>query len=287
MIRELTDEIMPFSYEEMDRTRSMIGSYSWSIEGQTMMSSLTAFNFFYQTKQTDSMLPRVCLPIDRSQKTSKYGGNNSDALICTSGADIFVIQNIHKVLRFSTCILHWWNIALHHFFIRMARLTRTKYFCLRHMTSVRISSPLPWEHLTININSLRKQGNTTNEHFNHVLTCSIIERISVKLIRDVFYASTENGSYIYIQTLSPRKYDERARLKSLWMRGPLRMTFFYSMYGSTIETLSVYVIINGRESRIWSRHGNRSSRDWIKGCVAISYEGTYQVVQLRFSLRKH
>ena len=60
------------------------------------------------------------------------------------------------------------------------------------------------------------------------------------------------------------------------------MTFVYSMYGSTIETLSVYVIINGRESRIWSRHGNRSSRDWIKGCVAISYEGTYQVVQLRF-----
>ena len=116
MIRELTAEIMPFSYEEMDRTRSMIGSYSWSIEGQTTMSSLTAFNFFYQTKQTDSMLPRVCLPLDRSQKTSKYGGNNSGVLICTSGADIFVIQNIHKVLRFSTCILHWWNIALHHFF---------------------------------------------------------------------------------------------------------------------------------------------------------------------------
>ena len=62
------------------------------------------------------------------------------------------------------------------------------------------------------------------------------------------------------------------------------MTFFYSMYGSTIETLSVYVIINGRESRIWSRHGNRLSRDWIKGCVAIIYEGTYQVVQLPFSL---
>ena len=43
MIRELTDEIMPFSYEEMDRTRSMIGSYSWSIEGQTMMSSINSF----------------------------------------------------------------------------------------------------------------------------------------------------------------------------------------------------------------------------------------------------
>ena len=71
-----------------------------------MMSSLTAFNFFYQTKQIDSMLPSVCILIDRSQKTSKYGGNKSDALISTSGADIFVTQNIHTVLRFSTCILH-------------------------------------------------------------------------------------------------------------------------------------------------------------------------------------
>ena len=110
MIRELTDEIMPFSYEEMDRTRSMIGSYSWSIEGQTTISSLTAFNFFYQTKQTDSMLPRVCLPIDRSQKTSKYGGNNSDALICTSGADIFVIQNIHKVFK----VFHVYSSLMKH-----------------------------------------------------------------------------------------------------------------------------------------------------------------------------
>ena len=63
------------------------------------------------------------------------------------------------------------------------------------------------------------------------------------------------------------------------MWGPLLMTFFYSMYGSTIETLSVYVRVNGSESRIWSRHGNRSSRHWIEGCVAINYEGTYQVVQ--------
>ena len=131
-----------------------IGSYSWSIGGQTMMSSLTEFNFFYQTKQIDSMLPSVCLLIDRSQKTSKYGGNNSDALICSLGADIFVTQNIHTVFQ----VFHVYSSLMKHsitpFFIRMARLTRTKYFCLRHMTSIRISSPLPWEHLTININSL-------------------------------------------------------------------------------------------------------------------------------------
>ena len=55
------------------------------------------------------------------------------------------------------------------------------------------------------------------------------------------------------------------------------MTFLYSMYGSTIETLSVYVTINGSESRIWSRYGNHLPRNWVKGCVAINYGGTYQV----------
>ena len=99
------------------------------------------------------------------------------------------------------------------------------------------------------------------------------------------HTSSENGSYIYIQTSSPRKYNEKARLNSPWLNGPLWMTFFYSMYGSTIETLSVYLRVNGSESKIWSRHGNSSSRDWIKGCVAISYDGTYQVVQQAKTIR--
>ena len=55
------------------------------------------------------------------------------------------------------------------------------------------------------------------------------------------------------------------------------MTFYYLMYGSTVESLSVYVRISGSEERIWSRHGDHLSRNWTKGCVAINYNGTYQV----------
>ena len=55
------------------------------------------------------------------------------------------------------------------------------------------------------------------------------------------------------------------------------MTFYYSMYGNTVESLSVYVRISGSEERIWSRHGNQFSRNWTKGCVALNYNGTYQV----------
>ena len=72
-------------------------------------------------------------------------------------------------------------------------------------------------------------------------------------------------------------YSEKARLNSPWKTGPQRMEFFYSMNGSTIETLSVYVKINGSEYRVWSRYGSQLSSDWIKGCVTLNYRGTYQV----------
>ena len=90
-----------------------------------------------------------------------------------------------------------------------------------------------------------------------------------------FFKDTE--AYIYIETSSPRMYSEKARLNSPWKTGPQRMEFFYSMYGSTIETLSVYVKINGSEYRVWSRYGSQLSSDWIKGCVTLNYRGTYQV----------
>ena len=72
-------------------------------------------------------------------------------------------------------------------------------------------------------------------------------------------------------------YSEKARLSSPWKTGPQRMEFFYSMNGSTIETLSVYVKINGSEYRVWSRYGSQLSSDWIKGCVTLNYRGNYQV----------
>ena len=90
-----------------------------------------------------------------------------------------------------------------------------------------------------------------------------------------FFKDTEAS--IYIETSSPRMYSEKARLNSPWKTGPQRMEFFYSMNGSTIETLSVYVKINGSEYRVWSRYGSQLSSDWIKGCVTLNYRGTYQV----------
>jgi len=52
------------------------------------------------------------------------------------------------------------------------------------------------------------------------------------------------------------------------------------MYGSTVESLSVYVRSNGSEKRIWSRYGNHLSSNWTKGCVAVNFNETYQVETL-------
>ena len=87
-----------------------------------------------------------------------------------------------------------------------------------------------------------------------------------------------NGSYIYIETSLPRRYHERAKLYSPWMRGNQRLTFFYSMYGSAVETLSVYVRDQaGKEFRVWSRHGGKLSSSWTEGCTTLNYTGSYQV----------
>ena len=88
-----------------------------------------------------------------------------------------------------------------------------------------------------------------------------------------------NGSYIHIETSFPRKYNERAWLVSPWIRGAKLMTFFYSMYGDTIESLSLLVRsrVNGSASRVWSRYGNLKTSNWTEGCIAFNYSGNYQV----------
>lgn len=89
-----------------------------------------------------------------------------------------------------------------------------------------------------------------------------------------------NGSYIYIETSLPRRYHERAKLYSPWMRGNQRLTFFYSMYGSAVETLSVYVRDQaGKEFRVWSSHGGKLSSSWTEGCTTLNYTGSYQVAR--------
>ncbi|KAL9987564.1 hypothetical protein ACROYT_G001896 [Oculina patagonica] len=119
------------------------------------------------------------------------------------------------------------------------------------------------------------QNEKQNDHFDWLLLQGSTPSSHTGPISD----HSGNGSYIYIETSSPRKYNEKARLNSPWMRGAQRMTFFYSMYGSTVESLSVFVrALNGSEARVWSRYRSHVSEDWIEACVTLNYTGIYQVI---------
>ncbi|XP_048583834.1 uncharacterized protein LOC5504590 isoform X1 [Nematostella vectensis] len=86
-----------------------------------------------------------------------------------------------------------------------------------------------------------------------------------------------SGFYIYVESSSPILYDQKARLLSPVLNGPLTMSFFYHMFGATIETLSVYVAFGLKETRVWSRHGNHGDK-WLPGCVNITMSGNYRII---------
>ncbi|XP_046571399.1 MAM and LDL-receptor class A domain-containing protein 1-like [Haliotis rubra] len=70
---------------------------------------------------------------------------------------------------------------------------------------------------------------------------------------------TRLGHYMYIETSSPRRPNDVARLNSFILTGPTSptcFTFWYHMYGSSIGSLNVYVMRNGaRGSPVWHMSG--------------------------------
>ena len=84
--------------------------------------------------------------------------------------------------------------------------------------------------------------------------------------------------YIYIETSSPRKLKDTARLLSPWMRGPQCMTFYYHMYGATMSCVVIY--IRSQDSNklkpVWLKSENHGNR-WLQGQISINETGIYQV----------
>ncbi|WAR02785.1 MLRP2-like protein [Mya arenaria] len=73
-----------------------------------------------------------------------------------------------------------------------------------------------------------------------------------------------NGNFLYIETSSPRKPDQAARLVSPFMVASNSsdyciMRFYYEMYGAEVNTLMIYyrTEVNGPLNRLWGRRGNQ------------------------------
>ena len=91
------------------------------------------------------------------------------------------------------------------------------------------------------------------------------------------------GYYVYIETSSPRLPGEEARFMSTFTLTTYRqcLSFWYHMFGPTVETLNVYARRNDSDvgdlgSLVWSSYGEKSDK-WILGSVTTAEPVPFQV----------
>lgn len=84
--------------------------------------------------------------------------------------------------------------------------------------------------------------------------------------------------YVYIETSSPRKPKDTARLVSPWMRGPQCMTFYYHMHGATMSCVVIYIKRQSANklTPVWLKSENQGNL-WIQAQVSINETAYYQV----------
>lgn len=88
------------------------------------------------------------------------------------------------------------------------------------------------------------------------------------------------GYYMYIETSSPRKPYDKARLESEEFQptgsSGRCLKFWYHMYGSDIGTLNIWMSSNGTSGQIWSLSGDQGNK-WLYGQAPVSSKDVYQV----------
>lgn len=90
---------------------------------------------------------------------------------------------------------------------------------------------------------------------------------------------TPSGYYMYIETSSPRKQNDKAQLVSpvFRQRSAQCLQFYYHMYGQHISTLNVYVKRgNNLGPPIWSKKTNQGDK-WIVAQATVNSRSAFQV----------
>lgn len=96
--------------------------------------------------------------------------------------------------------------------------------------------------------------------------------------------NSAKGTYIYIETSSPRKKNDTARLASeTWLpTNSLCFTFWYNAYGASTGSLKVYLANENAtlQSLIWVIDGQQSvnSTDWKQAIVPVSFDKDFKIV---------
>ncbi|UJR31098.1 hypothetical protein I4U23_018606, partial [Adineta vaga] len=80
---------------------------------------------------------------------------------------------------------------------------------------------------------------------------------------------TPQGWYIYMEASYPQQPDQRCRIVSEEISGQKCIQFWYHMYGMDVDTLNVYIKMNGQLNKpVWTRSRNQGDK-WLKGQYAI------------------
>lgn len=92
------------------------------------------------------------------------------------------------------------------------------------------------------------------------------------------------GYYAYIESSSPRKRGDKARLMTGPLKGVYCLRFAYNMHGRTIGQLNIYHLLHGSELNIWWRKGQQTiARQWKTDNVTV-YGNNYYVSSLKVKL---
>lgn len=88
------------------------------------------------------------------------------------------------------------------------------------------------------------------------------------------------GSYIFIETSSPRRRGDKARLQSAIFRATGSsvqcLHFWYNMNGRSVGTLNVYLSQNGSMLTLWTLSGNQGTT-WKSAQVSVQSTLQYSV----------
>ncbi|WAR26347.1 MLRP2-like protein, partial [Mya arenaria] len=144
--------------------------------------------------------------------------------------------------------------------------------------------------------TLHKQQTATdgtgpqNDHTfgNSSVTCSInvsLVHMHRQTLMFSYFECADNcsrfsGTYIYIESSSPRQTNEKAWLESqlIAARHPLCLSFWFSMYGSSIGQLNIYEYDGSqRPGKIaWSLDGNQGNK-WQQANVPLTSNVIFSV----------
>lgn len=87
-----------------------------------------------------------------------------------------------------------------------------------------------------------------------------------------------SGSYVYVESSNHKKGDQAwLASKMLEFPTPQCMSFYYSMYGKLIGSLTLYIAPEGKKwIKLFMKSGNQGP-NWQNADVTLDYKGKFQV----------